>query len=125
MSSWVQWIGLPHGFGARTEDGEAADCLLMVWSVLDESGVKHPPLNPDWLKIAELGEWSRLKEEWNRITRPLSRPQLYSVALSDHGRNGLGVSIVVSEGLLFVHHRRGVHCAPLKVFAGYDFREFV
>ena len=41
---WKRWIGLPHEFGADPEDGVAADCLLMVWRILDDAGINHPPM---------------------------------------------------------------------------------
>jgi hypothetical protein len=125
MPTWMRWIGLPHGFGAHPEDGIACDCVLMVWAVLDEAGVRHPPFEQDWLTLAEAGEWAALEELWTSGTRELATPEPYAVTLLHNGPAGLGVGVVVDDGLLMVHHKRGVYWAPLSAFKRLPFYAFV
>jgi hypothetical protein len=125
MPTWMRWIGLPHGFGAHPEDGIACDCLLMVWSVLDEAGVHHPPFVQEWLDLAREGHWRDLQKLWDAGTRILQEPQPYAVTLFHNGPNGLGVGVVVDDGLLMVHHKRGVCWIPLAVMKRLPYYEFV
>ena len=125
MPTWMRWIGLPHAFGANPKDGVACDCVLMVWAVLDEAGVQHPPFEQDWLTLAEAGEWAALEELWTSGTRELTTPEPYAVTLLHNGPAGLGVGVVIDDGLLMVHHKRGVYWAPLSAFKRLPFYTFV
>ena len=125
MPTWMRWIGLPHAFGAIPKDGVACDCVLMVWAVLDEAGVQHPPFEQDWLTLAEAGEWAALEELWTSCTRELTTPEPYAVTLLHNGPAGLGVGVVIDDGLLMVHHKRGVYWAPLSAFKRLPFYTFV
>lgn len=125
MNAWMQWLGLPHGFGAHPEDGLAADCVLMVWSVLDAAGINHPPFEQSWLDLAERGAWDELQQLWTRGTRLLLAPQEYAVTLFENGAAGLGVGVVIDEGLLMVHHRRGVCWMPLSAMKRLSYYEFL
>ena len=57
---WKNWIGLPHEFGADPELGKAADCLVMVWHILDEAGIEHPEFDYHWLELAKQERWRQL-----------------------------------------------------------------
>ncbi len=122
--NWRTWIGLPHAFGADPEDGEAADCLVMVWKLLDAAGIKHPKLDPKWLKLAQDGRWGELETLWQKKTRELPGPQEHAVTLFKNGPAGLGVGIVLENGLLMVHHRRGVCWAPISALRKLQYCEF-
>lgn len=124
MPTWMRWIGLPHGFGANPEDGAAADCVLMVWAVLDEAGVPHPPFETRWLDLAKSGNWPALEKLWDARTRLLPGPVPYAVTLFHNGSAGLGVGVVVDDGLLMVHHKRGVCWVPLAVMKRLPYYEF-
>jgi hypothetical protein len=124
MLDWRRWIGLPHKFKADPQDGEAADCLVMVWRILDEAGVRHPPLYSGWLVLAEECEWDLLRLIWNQITEPLPIPEEYAVCLFENGAAGLGVGIVVDNGVLIVHHKRGVAWIPLRAMKSTEFCRF-
>jgi len=121
---WKRWIGLPHRFGADPELGEAADCLLMVWLILDEAGIEHPEFDHHWLELAKQERWRELEGMWADATVPLQEPEEHSVALFRNGPAGLGVGIVVDDGLLLVHHRRGVHWVPLSYMPNLRFYRF-
>lgn len=114
MRDWRRYIGLPHVFGADPENGEGADCLVMVFGVLDAMGVSHPRLNQQWLELAAAGDWPQLQRLWAAGTRPLPAPEDGAVTLIQNGAGGLGVAVVVDGGLLMVHHRRGVIWTPLE-----------
>ena len=89
--TWRKWIGLPHEFGADPEQGKAADCLLMVWRILDDAGIDHPEFNAYWLDIARQGDWPALEALWRDGTTELDQPKEYAVTLFHNGPNGLGV----------------------------------
>lgn len=111
---WHAWIGLPHEFGADPRHGKAADCLVMVWAILDDAGIPHPEFQYEWLELARSAEWDILELIWHQITEPLNRPEPYAVCLFENGPAGLGVGIVIDDGVLIVHHKRGVRWVPLK-----------
>ena len=121
---WKHWIGLPHEFGADPEDGVACDCLLMVWRVLDDAGVSHPGFNANWLEMARQKRWSDLEALWRDGTVELEAAESHAVTLIRNGPNGLGVGIVVDDGLLIVHHKRGVRWVPLDYMPRLRFYKF-
>ena len=121
---WKRWIGLPHEFGADPEDGVACDCLLMVWRVLDDAGVSHPDFNANWLEMARQKRWSELEALWRDGTIELEAAEPHAVTLIRNGPNGLGVGIVVDDGLLIVHHKRGVRWVPLDYMPRLRFYKF-
>lgn len=121
---WRKWIGLPHKFGADPNEGVAADCLVMVWHVLDSAGINHPEFNAYWLELAHSKRWRELELLWNNATVQLNQPSEYAVTLFRNGPKGLGVGIVVDSGLLIVHHRRGVAWVPLDYMPSLRFYRF-
>jgi hypothetical protein len=121
---WKRWIGLPHEFGADPEHGKAADCLLMVWHILDDAGIDHPEFNGYWLELARQKRWGELEMLWNDATLQLEKPQEHAVTLFRNGPAGLGVGIVVDDGLLLVHHKRGVRWVPLSYMPTLHFYVF-
>jgi len=125
MQTWMRWIGLPHKFGVHPSSGEGADCVLMVWSILDEAGVYHPPFDENWLTLAKEDKWNELQLLWNSSTRQLSKPQQYAVCLFNNGPAGLGVGVVIDNGVLMVHHKRGVTWVPLITLHRLTYCEFV
>jgi hypothetical protein len=124
MSDWRRWIGLPHEFGADPEDGKACDCLVMVWRILDNAGIPHPSMDPRWLQLAGQKRWAELEALWRDGTVELAQPEEHAVTLIRNGPAGLGVSIVVDDGLLLVHHKRGVRWVPLSYMPNLRFYKF-
>jgi hypothetical protein len=125
MEYWMRWVGLPHKFGVHPESGEAADCLLMVWAVLERAGIPHPDFDQEWLDLAELGHWSALEEKWKARTRLLEAPCPYALTLFKNGRAGLGVGVVIDGGVLMIHHKRGVCWLPTESLQNLSYYEFV
>jgi hypothetical protein len=121
---WKRWIGLPHRFNADPEDGVAADCVLMVWRILDDAGVDHPHFDAYWMELAQSNRWRELEVLWRAGTVELNEPVEYAVTLFRNGPKGLGVGIVVDNGLLMVHHRRGVAWVPLDYIPNLRFYGF-
>lgn len=121
---WHAWIGLPHEFGADPRRGKAADCLVMVWAILDDAGIPHPDFQYEWLELARAAEWDVLELIWSQITEPLDGPEPYAVCLFENGAAGLGVGIVVDNGVLIVHHKRGVRWVPLKAMQNLEYCRF-
>jgi len=120
---WRQWIGLPHKFRADPRNGIGADCLIMTWNVLDDAGISHPAFDSSWLDLAEKGAHQELVRLYEQSTIPLDAPEEYAVTLFSTART-IGVGIVVDNGLLHVHHRRGVQWIPLDRCKPLKFRKF-
>lgn len=125
MRNWRSYIGLPHEFGADPAGGQGADCLVMVMGILDDLGQGHPPLNPSWLELAQQKAWTQLERIWLQITEPVDSPDDGAVTLLRNGPAGLGVAIVLENGLLMVHHRRGVTWVPLHLLKPFNYRRFL
>lgn len=124
MHSWHRFIGLPHVFGEDPRNGRGCDCLLMVFGVLDELDIPHPPFDHTWLDLAQAGQWADLEGLWDAQTEPVDQPIDGAVALLQNGSNGLGVAVAIDGGLLFVSHRRGVAWASLDHFKTLQFYRF-
>ena len=120
---WRQWIGLPHIFRADPRDGIGADCLIMTWNVLDDAGVPHPEFDSRWLDLAETGAHQELAQLYEQSTIPLETPEEYAITLFA-GAQMIGVGVVVDDGLLHIHHRRGVQWIPLHRCKRLKFRKF-
>lgn len=125
MRNWRRYIGLPHVFGADPENGQGADCLRMVFNLLEDLNLPHPPFDQRWLDLAERGYWDELQSLWAAHTAPQDAPSEGAVTLLRNGKAGLGVAIVIDNGLLFVHHRRGVIWAPLSALKTLTYYRFL
>jgi hypothetical protein len=116
-----KYLGLKHEFGADPKDGEAADCLLLCFALLDEGGFYRPPFDPRWMDMALSGLWDSLQIVWNNHTEHVDHVEAGCVALhwnrpnSKHPR--LGISTVVEDsgnlGVVMIHARKGVVWLPL------------
>jgi hypothetical protein len=96
----------------------------MVWHILDEAGIEHPEFDHQWLELAKQERWRKLERMWADATVQLQEPEENAVTLFRNGPAGLGVGIVVDDGLLLVHHRRGVHWVPLSYMPNLRFYRF-
>lgn len=112
-NDWPQWIGLPHQVGADPADGVAADCLIMAHRVRTAAGLPTPTLDPMWFTLAAAGHWTHLEREWRRLM-VRCEPEPYAL-LMHHQPSCLGVGIALDDGILTVHHRRGVQWLPIEV----------
>lgn len=122
MKNWHKYLGLPHKFGADPNDGHGCDCVIMVWNVLQESDAPHPPYDPAWLQLAKQGRWQELKNQWLDRTVVCGQEE-YALTLFEEP-NHLGLGIIVDNGLLFPHHKRGVHWLPLRKVTNREYRTF-
>jgi hypothetical protein len=118
MADWIRWVNakLPHQIGADPDDGEGIDCLVMTAKVRRDAGLDTPLLDPCWFDLAVEGRWPELEAEWKRMCEPC---KLESYALVLHVQPGgiIGVGVVIGDGVLIVHHRRGAQWLPLDVAA--------
>lgn len=118
MADWIRWVNakLPHQIGADPDDGEGIDCLVMATKVRRDAGLVTPPLDPRWFDLAAQGQWAELYDEWNRLCEPCI---LESYALVLHPQPGgmMGVGVVIDDGVLIVHHRRGAQWLPMDIAA--------
>jgi hypothetical protein len=129
-----RYLGLKHGFGADPRLGEAADCLLLCFALLEDAGVPAPVVDPSWFEMARAGLWGSLETAWNRGTVSVEKPEKFAVSLyrnrpkPDHPR--LGVSTVIesggSLGIVMIHARKGVVWLPLSTpgLPKFQFRKF-
>ena len=118
MADWIRWVNakLPHQIGADPDDGEGIDCLVMTAKVRRDAGLDTPSLDPRWFDLAAQGRWPELKAEWERMCE---RCRLEPYALVLHLQPGgmMGVGVVIDDGVLIVHHRRGAQWLPMDVAA--------
>lgn len=110
---WLNWIGLPHLTGADPDNGEGIDCLVMCLKVRAAAGLRTPEVDMTWFVMAAAGQWDELEREWRRVMERCD-VEPYGM-LMERQRCGLGVQIVVDDGVLMVHHRRGCQWVPLEV----------
>lgn len=110
--TWHQFLGLPHALAADPVDGEGADCLLLALRVLDEAGRPHPPADLNWFELAAQHRWNEIETIFHEFVEPVAEKEPYAITLLKNGPAGLGVGIVVDDGLLITHHRRGVIWIP-------------
>lgn len=120
---WHRWIGLPHEFRADPNYGQAADCLIMTWHVLDAAGVSHPELDTEWLSMAERGDYESLAILYRESTIDLDRPEEYALTMF-RAANHIGIGVVVDGGLLHVNRRKGVRWIPVERCKKMDYRRF-
>lgn len=123
MAGWKSYLGLPHAFGADPEDGKGADCLIMVFHVLDQLKLPHPEFDTNWIELAAAGNWKALLTAWNELTIPIDSPEDGDVTLFSNDV-GLGLGVAIDGGLLLVHHTRGVCWVPLEYIRPLVFRRF-
>ena len=115
MSNWPAWVSakLPHVIGADPDEGQGICCLVMAAKVRCGAGLAMPDLDPQWFELATAGHWDVLKDEWDRLMVPC-RLEPYALVLHRQPL-ALGVGVVVDDGLLTVHHRRGAQWLPMDV----------
>ncbi len=118
MADWIRWVNakLPHQIGADPDDGEGIDCLVMATKVRRDAGLDTPPLDPRWFDLAAEGRWPELEAEWMRMCE-LCRLEPYALVLHLQPGGMMGVGVVVDDGVLIVHHRRGAQWLPMNVAA--------
>lgn len=116
MSDWICWVNakLPHQIGADPDDGIGIDCLVMATKVRRDAGLHTPPLDPRWFDLAAEGRWAELRNEWNRLCEP-GRLEPYALVLHLQPGGMMGVGVVIDDGVLIVHHRRGAQWLPMDV----------
>jgi hypothetical protein len=118
MADWIRWVNakLPHITGADPDDGIGIDCLVMATKVRRDAGLDTPPLDPRWFDLAAQGQWAELEAEWKRMCEPC-RLEPYALVLHLQPGGMMGVGVVIDDGVLIVHHRRGAQWLPMDVAA--------
>lgn len=118
MSSWRDFIGLPHETGADPRIGAAADCLLLVFAVQDELGIPHPEPEEHWFDLARRGGWHELKELYDTFfscaegVEGVSRDGDFALLLSNKRGGMMGFATRIDGGTLTVSEKRGVIWIP-------------
>lgn len=109
---WEPWLGLPHEIGADPRDGQAACCLVTCKAVLERAGLAFPPIEP-LLVMARQGDWINLQKTFYAHSVPIETPEVNAFCLLRNGVHGLGMGTVVASNILItLHHRRGVITLP-------------
>lgn len=129
-----RYLGLKHEFGVDPKTGKGADCLLLCFTLLDESGYYRPSLDPNWLEMAKAGLWESLETVWNSHT--VSADFIGAGCVAMHwnrprpGHPRLGICTVVEDsgnlGIVMIHARKGVVWLPLTTpgLPQFNFRRF-
>lgn len=120
---WRDYIGLPWQRRADPEDGQAADCLVLVFRVLDMLEAHHPPLDPAWFDLAEQMNWAPLKALFDTTTEPSHGPGEGAVSLM-RAPSCLGVVVSIAGGVLHVEEAAGVSWTPLHLCRRLRWRRF-
>lgn len=107
---------LPHQIGADPDDGRGIDCLMMAAKIRRDAGLSSPPLDPQWFELAATGRWAELDAEWRRVCRPC-RLEPYALILHSQPSGLMGIGVVIDDGVLIVHHRRGAQWLPMDIAA--------
>lgn len=118
MIKYAKWIGLPHVLGEDPDNGVGADCLVLARKVLELSGQSCPPLNPQWFEMAKEGRWEELEQEWTELMEPIDAPCQFAISMNRNSFTGFNIGVVVDDGVLIVHHRKGVAWIPLSLTRG-------
>lgn len=118
MIKYANWIGLPHVLGEDPDNGVGADCLVLARKVLELSGQLCPPLNPLWFAMAKEGRWEELEREWMELMEPIDAPCQFAISMNRNSFTGFNIGVVVDDGVLIVHHRKGVAWIPLSLARG-------
>ena len=116
MADWIRWVNarLPHVIGADPDDGVGIDCLVMAAKVRRSAGLSTPDLDPQWFTLATGDQWQQLQREWERFMEPCEL-EPYAAVLHQQPGGLMGVGVVVDDGVLIVHHRRGAQWLPMAV----------
>lgn len=116
MDVWRGWLGLPHVVGADPRNGKGACCMVAAQIILSELGL-NPPDIKDWIRLAQEQKWIELQLLFDEHFISVFEPCVGTVALIRNGAAGLGVATYLDgvNGLLVVHHARGVATMPLRL----------
>lgn len=120
---WMKYIGLPYKLGADPENGEATDCIRLVFRVLEMGGITPPPITKKWYLHLARKEAEPIMQDWYSYTEQTFGPEDYAMTLLTPGVN-FSIAIVVDGGLLGVRPRVGVTWAPLEHLKPMNFRRF-
>jgi hypothetical protein len=115
MIDYHKWIGLPHKFAADPDDGEGADCLVVAHKILCANGRPCPPFDSEWVELAGRQEWGALEGEWNKYMVRVDTPEVCDLSMTRNAITGFAIGVVVDDGVLIVHHRKGVVWIPLSL----------
>jgi hypothetical protein len=115
---YYRWIGLPHRLGADPSNGEGADCLILVHKILTSAGVSCPPINKRWFLLVAKKDWAKMHEIWNCHMVQVDKPKNFDVYMATNNVTGLCLGAVVDDGIVTVHHEKGVCWVPLSLTKG-------
>ncbi len=60
-------------------------------------------------------QWDKLKKEWDKYMVRVEKPKVCDVSMTRNEITGFAIGVVVDDGVLIVHHRKGVVWIPLSL----------
>ena len=74
--------------------------------------------------MAKEGKVEELMQVYDSLTYTIDEPEEYAVTLTENGETGVGLAVVVDDGLLVAHHRKGVRWLPIRLLKKLQYRRF-
>jgi hypothetical protein len=106
---WRKWVGLPWSLGADPRSGRAACCFRTAQAAREALGLSWPADRMErWYAAARRGDWRELREDWDRMTDPINRPEPGALIRFDHDDSSFGVGVLADEQTMITvrHHGR-------------------
>lgn len=120
---WMRYLGLPFKLGADPENGNATDCVHLVFRVAQQNGVTTPEIKREWYSHLGKRNIGPIMKDWFSLTEQTMGPEQCAMAIMPD-ENIFAMSIVVDGGLLFVRSSVGVIWAPLSSLKPMNYRRF-
>lgn len=118
---WMRYVGLPYRLGADPNDGQATDCIRMVFGVLHDAGLQPPSVERRWYRLLAQRDMAAIKADWFSLTEQVSGPEQYAMTLLPP-ESDFSIAIVVDQGLLTVRPNVGVVWVPLSSLRPLNYR---
>lgn len=111
--NWHKWIGKKHKTGADPVYEDGCDCLIMVVRIRENLGLPSPSKS-DVAAMISFSEAGSYDEIYNIID-----PHLVKLNKAEDGAftifetpDQIGAAVMIENGILSVHHTKGVRWTP-------------